>query len=110
MMHAVIRNGQDALHLIGHVDAYIIESLRDHTRAMGRDGALSLEIDVNPNDAERLTRQVGTWLDRLTRRGASVVVRERANSAADAPDSTRFGGSRSLDDTRAIGHPPPAKP
>ena len=79
MMHAVIRNRNDAIHLIGHVDAYSLESLRDHTRTLGRDGGLSIAIDVNPSDAERLREKAGRWFDRLTRRGVPVVVRQRAN-------------------------------
>jgi hypothetical protein len=79
MMHAVIRNGHDALHLIGHVDAYNLESLRDHTRAMGRDGGLSVVIDLSPSDEETLTRQAGRWLYRLARAGVPVVVRKRSH-------------------------------
>jgi hypothetical protein len=79
MMHAVIRNGHDALHLIGHVDAYNLESLRDHTTAMGRDGGLSVVIEVSPKDEELLTAQAGRWLDRLARSGVPVVVRRNSH-------------------------------
>jgi hypothetical protein len=79
MMHAVIRNGNDALHLIGHVDAYNLESLRDHTKAMARAGGLSVVIDVSPSDEERLTQTAGRWLDRLSRAGTLVVVRKNTH-------------------------------
>jgi hypothetical protein len=79
MMHAVIRNRRDALHLIGHVDAYNLESLRDHTKAMGREGNLSVVIDVTPSEEERLTQHAGHWLARLTRRGVPVLIRRRAH-------------------------------
>jgi len=78
MMHAIIRNGHDALHLIGHVDPYNLESLRDHTRTMARKGTLSVVIEVTPSDEERLTRHAGRWLDRLARDGVSVLVRKNA--------------------------------
>ena len=76
MMHAIIRNGHDALHLIGHVDAYNLESLRDHTKAMAREGTLSVVIEVTPSDEQRLTQQAGRWLDRLAREGVPVLVRK----------------------------------
>ena len=79
MMHAIIRNRHDALHLIGHVDGYNLESLRDHTRAMGREGSLSLVIEVSPHDEHRLAEQAGSWLDRLTREGVSVVIRKNTH-------------------------------
>ena len=52
------------------------ESLRDHTKAMAREGGLSVVIDVSPSDEERLTQQAGGWLDRLSRAGTLVVVRK----------------------------------
>jgi len=79
MMHAVIRNGHDALHLIGHVDAYNLESLRDHTKAMGRDGGLSVVIEVSPSDEQMLAQQAGRWLDRLSREGIPVMVRKNTH-------------------------------
>jgi hypothetical protein len=78
-MHAVIRNRHDSLHLIGHVDAYNLESLRDHTKAMARAGGLSVVIEVSPTDERRLTEHAGRWLDRLARDGASVLVRRNSN-------------------------------
>ena len=79
MMHAVIRNGHDSLHLIGHVDAYNLESLRDHTKAMARNGGLSVVIEVSPADERRLAEQAGRWLDRLARDGVPVLVRKNSN-------------------------------
>lgn len=75
MMRAVIRNGSESLHLIGHVDPYNLESLREHTTSMGREGKVSLTIDVSPADEEALAHHAGRWLARLTRTGANVVVR-----------------------------------
>jgi hypothetical protein len=75
MMRAVIRNSHESLHLMGHVDAYNVDSLRDHAVAMSRDGGLSLTIEVSPNDEESLARFAGRWLARLMRDGVPVVVR-----------------------------------
>ena len=80
MMHAVIRSPKDAIHLIGHVDAYTVESLRDHVRHMARHGAVSLAIDMDPADQEALHRHAGRWLGRLVASGATVTVRAGARS------------------------------
>jgi hypothetical protein len=76
MMRAVIRNGSESLHLIGHVDPYNLESLRDHTTSMAGHGQLFLTIDVSPNDKARLDQHAGRWLARLSQTGAHVVVRK----------------------------------
>jgi hypothetical protein len=101
MMHAVIRNGQDALHLIGNVDAYSLEALRDHTRSRGREGSFSIEIDVSPEDAGCLAQKAGRWLERLTRWGASGAVHQRKHCQLDGPGEVHLdkeggsaGGSR----------------
>ena len=49
MMHAVIRSSNDTIHLIGHVDPYNVESLRDHVRGMSRHGDVSLSIEIAPS-------------------------------------------------------------
>jgi len=72
MMHAVIRTSNDCIHLIGHVDGYNIESLRDHVRGMARHGDVSLWIELAPGDDEALKRLAGRWLDRLARSGVPV--------------------------------------
>jgi len=76
MMHAVIRGGHDVLHLIGHVDPYNIESLRDHVASMTRNGEVSLFIEVTAKDSRQLSNRAGDWLDHLPRQGVSVKVRE----------------------------------
>ncbi len=81
MMHAVIRNGAEALHLIGPVDAYTIEALRDYASSYGHGlGPRRLEIEVTPDDEQALARRVGGWLKRLARRGVTVEVREHPPS------------------------------
>jgi hypothetical protein len=76
MMHAVIRTSNDCIHLIGHVDPYNVESLRDHVRGMGRHGDVSLVIDIAPADEAALLQHAGRWLSRLA--GAGVTVRVQA--------------------------------
>jgi hypothetical protein len=76
MMHAVIRGGHDVLHLIGHVDAYNIESLRDHVTSMTRSGDVSLFIEVTSKDSRQLSSRAGGWLDHLAHQGVSVKVQE----------------------------------
>jgi hypothetical protein len=81
MMHAVIRNGVDALHLIGAVDGYTLEALTEHTTALARGaGATRLEIEVAPEDESALARGAGRWLLRLAARGVSVEMRKQPPS------------------------------
>jgi hypothetical protein len=75
MMHAVIRSSNDTIHLIGHVDPYNVESLRDHVRGMARHGDVSLSIEIEASDTEALQRHAGRWLGRLVATGARVAVR-----------------------------------
>ena len=74
MMHAVIRTSNDCIHLIGHVDAYNVESLRDHVRGMGRAGDVSVVIDIAPADKGALIQHAGRWLSRLAGSGVPVRV------------------------------------
>lgn len=76
MMHAVIRNGSDALHLIGAVDAYTLEALKEHARDLRQGGPIRLEIEVTPEDEPTLARDAGRWLMGLIARGAAVEMRE----------------------------------
>ncbi len=76
MMHAVIRHGADSLHLIGPVDAYTMEVLRDYASAYDRGRLRRLEIEVTPDDEQALARRMGGWLMRLARHGVAVEVRE----------------------------------
>ncbi|MCW5889914.1 MAG: hypothetical protein KIT14_05115 [bacterium] len=81
MMHAVIRNGVDALHLIGAVDGYTLEALKEHTSALARGtGTARLEIEVTPEDEVALARRAGRWLLRLAARGVAVEMREHPPS------------------------------
>ncbi|HEV7734196.1 MAG TPA: hypothetical protein VGR62_18635 [Candidatus Binatia bacterium] len=77
MMHAVIRNGTDALHLIGPVDTYTLDALRDYASSYGLGmGPRRLEIEVTPDDEQALARRVGGWLMRLARHGVTVEMRQ----------------------------------
>lgn len=78
MMHAVIRSSNDTIHLIGHVDAYNVESLRDHVRGMGRHGHVWLTIEIDPADRTALQRHAGRWLGRLAGADTTVAIRAGA--------------------------------
>lgn len=81
MMHATIRNGVDALHLIGAVDGYTLEALKEHTSTLARDtGTARLDIEVTSDDERALARGAGRWLMRLAARGVSVTMRGRPGS------------------------------
>jgi len=52
-----------------------VESLRDHVRAMGRHGDVSLTISVTPSEQKELERHAGRWLSRLIEDGVAVLLR-----------------------------------
>jgi hypothetical protein len=86
MMHAVIRTPTDSTHLIGHLDAYNMESLRDYVRRRSDRGGVSLVISIDPADRPALDAHAG-WLGRLGRSGVTVLVCSGPRGARSRPSS-----------------------
>jgi hypothetical protein len=79
MMHAVIRNSNDSLHLIGAVEPYNLESLKYHATSMQKSGGpVDLCIWVTRDEEDRLRRETQPFLDGLTHDGGVVHVRPAA--------------------------------
>jgi len=75
MMHAVIKNSHDSLHLIGAVAPYNLESLAYHATAMQRSaGPVDLSIWVTRDEEARLRRDARPLFERLTHDGSAVHV------------------------------------
>ena len=75
MLHAVIRSEQGAVHVIGDISEYNLETLVEHARyslAHGETVSMKVEIDVGERDLflERSQR----WIRRLTRSGVQIDV------------------------------------
>jgi hypothetical protein len=80
MMHAVIKNTHDSLHLIGAVEPYNIESLEYHAKSMQHSGGpLDLCIWVTQDDEATLRRDVRPLFERLEHDGSVVRVRPAAS-------------------------------
>lgn len=76
MLHAVIRSDHDALHFIGEVNLYNLETVEQHVRSYLKEGdRLELRFEVDPKDRRRFEQQAGPFLSRYTSSGIPVEVR-----------------------------------
>jgi hypothetical protein len=77
MFHALIRSQQGALHIIGEVDGYSLEALRDQIASARREGSLSpvdLQIGVDEEQRDELERRTRRWVKNLLQAGATVTI------------------------------------
>ncbi len=91
MFHATIRTSRDALHIIGEVDPYNLQTLQQHVRGASRDanrGAVYLLIQVNTRDGPEFARYAQPWLQRLKSRGVRVDVQVGPPLPRAAPSSS----------------------
>jgi hypothetical protein len=98
MLHAVIRSGQGAVHVIGDVSDYNLETLLEHARyslAHGETVSMKVEVDVGEHDLFLARSQ--RWMRRLTRSGVQVDVEvapagqsQQALAAATPRESRRL--------------------
>jgi len=74
-MYAVIRSDHDALHFIGRLDAYNVESLREHARAMRRERtAVEAWISIDPAERRDLGSVADRWLAGFEADGVRVEL------------------------------------
>jgi len=76
MLHARIRTGRDAFHFIGEVNAYNLQTLRQHVQQSLRectDLTLSMRIDLP--DQRAFERYTAAWLPALIEGGTAVELR-----------------------------------
>lgn len=77
MFHAVIRNRQGALHFIGEVDGYCLDTLRDHIGSVRRQAdpsCLHLQIGVDAEQREEFEQRTRRWVKNLLLAGATVTI------------------------------------
>lgn len=75
MLHAVIRSDQGAVHVIGDISEYNLETLVEHARySLAHGEAVSMTVEVDPGERELFLIQSQRWMRRLTRSGVQVDV------------------------------------
>jgi hypothetical protein len=78
MLHAVIRNRDDAMHFLAEVNAYNLKTLEQHARAMARSCETVVDIELDPADRDYLIRRGQRWMQRLANLdGVSVNIAPR---------------------------------
>jgi hypothetical protein len=76
MLRAVVRSGREAIHFIGDLNGYNLQTLQLHARGARRDGAaVRVEVELDDGDAALWRRYARTWLQRMRRAGVTVFVR-----------------------------------
>jgi len=65
MLHAVIRNREDALHFLAEVNAYNLKTLEQHAREMAKLCATVVDIELDPADRDYLNGRGQRWIKRL---------------------------------------------
>jgi hypothetical protein len=75
MLHAEIRSRRDALHFVGELSGYNLQTLRQHmTQVMHDSSAVRVHIQVAPSELPFFQRHACRWLPALQARGAIVEV------------------------------------
>ncbi len=76
MLHAVIRAGKEAFHFFGDVDAYSLQTVRQHVRQGSKEfGNVHLSLEIDPADQKEFQRRSRRWLPRLSDAGTVVEVK-----------------------------------
>jgi len=75
MFHAIIRSRGSVLHLLAEVDAYSLESLRQHVAsAMREEPPVHVVIDVDAPEHDEVSGRLRRWAKRLESAGAAVDI------------------------------------
>jgi len=83
MLHARIRTGRDAFHFIAEVNAYNLQTLRQHVRQSLRESDdLALSMRIDRADQPAFERHTARWLPALIKAGTCVEL----NVGPRAPD------------------------
>jgi hypothetical protein len=72
MLHATIRTPQGALHFIGELDGYNLETIEQYVTESTREwGPVEVRIELERDDADAFEQYAPHWLPRL---GETTVV------------------------------------
>jgi hypothetical protein len=75
MLHARIRTTHDAFHFIAEVNAYNLQTLRQHVRqSLREDGQLTISMRIDPSDQRAFERYTAPWLPALIESGTPVEL------------------------------------
>ena len=87
MLHAEIRWARDAFHLFGEMDAYNLQTLRQHVlQVLGEDERVEVKIELAAEDWRLFERQTRRWIAQLQQRGAIVAVKVDPADSATSGD------------------------
>jgi hypothetical protein len=99
MLHAVIRSGQGAVHVIGDISEYNLETLVEHARySLAHGDTVSMKVEVDASERELFLTRSQRWMQRLARSGVEVDV----ISTPRAPAHRALASARHPQ--RAVGH------
>jgi hypothetical protein len=75
MLRAIIRSGNEALHFIGDLNGYNLQTLQMHARGALREiGCVHVELELDESDAATWKHFERGWLARMDRAGVDVLV------------------------------------
>jgi hypothetical protein len=75
MLRAIIRSGNEALHFIGDLNGYNLQTLQMHARgALKESGCVHVELELDESDAATWKHFERGWLARMDRAGVDVLV------------------------------------
>jgi hypothetical protein len=76
MLRATVRSGHEAVHFIGDLNGYNLQTLQLHARgALKESGSALVELELDESDAQTWQQYAQRWLARMDRAGVSVLVR-----------------------------------
>ena len=93
MLRAIIRSGNEALHFIGDLNGYNLQTLQIHARgALKESGCVHVELELEESDAVAWKQFERGWLARMDRAGVDVLVHAEAcatETVSLPPDAAR---------------------
>jgi hypothetical protein len=102
MLHAVIRSEQGAVHVIGDISEYNLETLVEHARySLAHGEAVTMKVEVDPGERDLFLAQSQRWMRRLSRSGVQVDVEVAAGTEDRRPP---LAAPREGKRMRALGH------
>ena len=97
MLRAIIRSGHEALHFIGDLNGYNLQTLQLHARsALKEIGSARVELELDESDAVTWKHYERAWLARMDRAGVTVLVRAKASGPQSAPSPPEIARRASI--------------
>jgi hypothetical protein len=75
MLHAVVRSERSALHFLGEVSGYNLQTLRQYVRQSRQDGdTLHVRVEIERHDQPAFIEHTERWWPALAKSGTVVEV------------------------------------